>query len=196
MGKKRKDDITSTGGLSWRDLQDLNNLDPSKIVTMDEIHQNLANKGSFGSMQAYRNVLAGNAEVSGHKEQSSIFANSRGKDYFGNSFFDPDVVVNDNPYTNLNDLRAENQPWISKLTNGIGKGVVLAATTALEGVGLLYGLVGQGPTNVANGKSYLEGLWDNPITRALQSANEFSEEWLPNYYSQREQEDPMSLGIQ
>lgn len=111
-----------------------------------------------------------------------------GIDYLGNSVWDIS-----NPTTgdlsNLGDIRAENQPWYSKIGNGMAKAGVLALTTAAEFGGLVYG-VGQG-IFAKNDKSFLQDLWDNPITQALQNINELSEEYMPNYYTRHEQEDPL-----
>lgn len=133
--------------------------------------------------------------------RTPISQNSEGEDFWGNSVFDQDVVVGDFDIDRLSDIRAENQPWSSKLVNGIGKAGVLAVTTALETAGLLYG-IGQGIYNAAtndrektglgSGSAFLHGLWDNPITNALQSINEASEELMPNYYTQDEMENPFS----
>lgn len=109
-------------------------------------------------------------------------------DYWGRSSYD-NPTANEFEFSKLGDIRAENQPWYSKLASGVGKGVVLAATTALETAGLVYG-VGQMASNAFEGKNILSGLWDNPITNALKSLNDAAEDWMPNYYTQAEREDP------
>lgn len=83
------------------------------------------------------------------------------------------------------DIRAENQSGLEKITNGIAKGAVLAGTTFADGViGLPIGLA------KAIGEGKFSGLWDNEFSQAMQSINDMSERLLPNYYTREEQENP------
>lgn len=105
-------------------------------------------------------------------------------DYWGNSMFDPNTVTEDD-YQRLSDVRAENQPWYAQLGAGIAKGAILAGTTFLDGtIGLVVGGV-----NAA-----LEGdfskVWDNDFSKAMQAVNEASEQYLPNYYTEKEMNSP------
>ena len=110
---------------------------------------------------------------------------------YGNSMWDEGA--NEGQLDNLNDLRSDKQPWYSKIFNGVGKGVVLAGTTFLDGtIGFING-VGQGIYNLGDGDSntgFLDGLWNNETSKALKGINEAMENALPNYYSQYEQEHP------
>ena len=108
-----------------------------------------------------------------------------GSDYWGNSIFDTKAPLNPNEFAALNDLRSENQPWFSKIANGIGKGAVTLATTAIEG----WMLPVSAAMAISDGK--LSTLWNNPITQGLQMLSELSEEYMPNYYTQDEQEQPL-----
>lgn len=206
MAKKKSSDITKSGPLSYRDIRTLNALNQLTGNTLipateDDISQYAFDRGesdeTMGIMGATRQLN----DFEDRLVRTPISQNSEGEDFWGNSFFDPDIAVGSFDIDRLSDIRAENQPWYSKLVNGIGKAGVLAGTTALETAGLLYG-VGQGIYNAATndesetgmgaGSAFLHGLWDNPITNALQAVNEFSEEWMPNYYTQDEQENPFS----
>jgi hypothetical protein len=63
----------------------------------------------------------------------------------------------------------------------LAKGVILAGTTFLDGtVGLLVGL----GTAIAENK--FSGIYDNAVSNALKSVNDWAEEALPNYYSEAE----------
>ena len=199
MAKKKKTtptlvDITKTGYMNYKDLQNQNNsYMPGEIMSYEDANKYFYD-GSVPTMStALQAVKSYNANIEGSDEQSPIWKGSDGKDYFGNSVFDPDIVTDSDWQKwnsgNYNELRAENQPWYSQLLNGIGKAGVLAVTTAAELGGLIYG-IGQGIYNETQGKSFLQGLWDNPITNALQSINEYSEEYMPNYYTRDEQENP------
>ena len=86
---------------------------------------------------------------------------------------------------NLANTRGELQPWYAQIGAGLAKGVILAGTTFLDGtVGLVLG-AGQA---IAEGRS--SALWDNPFSKAMQSINEWSEEALPNYYTDAERNEP------
>ena len=103
---------------------------------------------------------------------------------FGDSVYDKNITF-ESQLDNLNELRANEQPWYSQIANGLAKGVVLAGTTFLDGtLGLLFGA----------GNALAEGrwsaLWDNDFSKAMQSVNEWSEQAMPNYYTQQEQEGP------
>jgi hypothetical protein len=192
-------DITQTGAQTWRELQTQNNnYQSGEVMSFDEVND-FFNNGKTPSMSSALQAVKGyNTQWEGYNEQSPVLRSSEGKDYLGNSVFDPGIV-NDAQWQEWNmgspnELRAENQPWYSKLVNGIGKAGVLAGTTALETLGLLYGAGHSMLETVGaledNKKSWLQDLWNNPITEALQNINEASEEYMPNYYTQDEQENP------
>lgn len=83
---------------------------------------------------------------------------------------------------NLNEVRAIEQPWYEQIGAGLAKGVVLAGTTFLDGtVGTVVGAANA----ISEGK--FSAFWDNPFARAMKEVNDWSEEALPNYYSQEEQ---------
>lgn len=107
---------------------------------------------------------------------------------FGESSYDPDLINQtdlDVMQNNPNEIRALNQPWYAKVTNGLAKGVILAGTTFLDGtVGLVTGI-----DEAFNRKGW-SGLWDNDFSRLMQTVNEISEQELPNYYSTQETEEP------
>lgn len=90
----------------------------------------------------------------------------------------------------LQDTRAEFQPWYSKITNGIAKGAVLAGTTFVSGtLGSLVGLI-QGSVEQDSSK-----IWDNGILQGMQQVNEWSEKAIPNYYSKAEREEPWTENV-
>lgn len=196
--KPKEIDITKTGPLGFRQLQRMNDISSPAMSDTSSLLEGLGiNDDSFQSLydpmaHAQQDVMS---PLAGTKTRTG------GGDFWGNSFFDSPSATQEQ-FVNLSDIRAENQPWYSKLVNGIGKAGVLAATTAAELGGLIYGL-GQGVYNAATFDSendiegegnragaFLHGLWDNPITRTLQAINEASEEYMPNYYTQDEQENP------
>lgn len=86
---------------------------------------------------------------------------------------------------NLANTRGELQPWYAQIGAGLAKGVILAGTTFLDGT---LGLVLGGTQAIAEGRG--SALWDNPFSKAMQSINEWSEEVLPNYYTDAERNEP------
>ena len=109
---------------------------------------------------------------------------------YGNSMFDPEGYATEGQLEQLNDIRAENQPWYAQIGAGLAKGVVLAGTTFLDGT---LGLILGGTEAIAKGD--VSRLWDNDFSRAMQSVNEWSEEVMPNYYSREELEEPWYKNI-
>lgn len=100
------------------------------------------------------------------------------------SMFDEEIT-SASQLDNLANTRGELQPWYAQIGAGLAKGAILAGTTFLDGtVGLLLGGV------QAIGEGRASALWDNPFSKAMQSINEWSEEALPNYYTDAERNEP------
>ena len=173
-------DITKTGALTYKDLQQENN---QNVLTPERFQQIMKDNNLVGSRQMADYVLAKNAEVTDREVQSPLYEGTKGRDYFGKSMFDNDIVVGDEDWQHLSDVRAENQPWYAKLGAGVGKGVALAATTFLDGtVGLIAGLAEMPDKGIS-------ALWDNEVSNALADTNRALEEILPNYRTEAEQEN-------
>lgn len=167
---KRYVDLTKTGPLSYRELRTLNNNLPEE----SELNAQYPS-GNVGVMSAFSNQGG-----YGYTESPSDYEES---------VYDPGMA-GQYEYENLQDIRAEEEPWYGKVANGILKGTILAGTTFLDGtIGLLYG------AEEAIRKGDVSQLWDNEFSRALQSVNEWSEKALPNYYSYSEQNDPWYTNI-
>ena len=155
-------DITKSGPMTYRQLQDANN-DPFASVRPQTISQYDINR------QAPQMVSSPLAETATP---------------FGKSMFD-EPTSTEEQFQNLGDIRAENQPWYAQIGAGLAKGVILAGTTFLDGtIGLLFG------AGTAINEGRWSGLWDNDFSKAMQSFNEWSEQALPNYYTKAEQEQP------
>lgn len=100
------------------------------------------------------------------------------------SMFD-EGITSASQLDNLANTRGELQPWYAQIGAGLAKGVILAGTTFLDGT---LGLVLGGAQAIAEGRG--SALWDNPFSKAMQSINEWSEEALPNYYTDAERNEP------
>lgn len=167
-------DVTKTGPQSYRDLQKANK----------EAFKNSSIQSPFADIKAPREYIQPSDVIYEGGEQSSIYIQSHGKDTYGSSIFD-NPYINEEEFHNLGDIRANNQPWYAKVGAGLAKGAVLAGTTFLDGtVGLIFG------AGTAIGEGRWSGLWDNDFSKAMQSANEWFEQALPNYYTRAEQEQP------
>ena len=114
-----------------------------------------------------------------------------GREGVGDSYYDK-YIGSLTDLENLDAIRGENQGWGMQIFNGAAKAGILAATTFIDGtVGTLFGLGNW----IATGE--FRGLWDNPISQALQDVNDWSESALPNYRSMQQQEadwwDPANM---
>ena len=178
-----KNDITSTGSLSYKELQKLNqqNIEPTKD-DLDFI--NRYNQSIAKSRQVYESFFDPRTK----HIQSSLAQNGQG-DFWGNSIFDEDVAIGIEA-DNLEDTRAENQPGIAKLGAGFTKGVVLAGTTFIDGtLGLLVGTAEAIAEGMSGGsfKDAASKLFNNSVSNSMAKVNEAMEEILPNYRTQEEQ---------
>lgn len=111
---------------------------------------------------------------------------------YGESTYD-DAIQNVSQLEDIQDIRAQEQPWYAQLGAGIGKGVALAGTTFLDGtVGLVTGIV-EGIGAKISGDSWGDSvakLWHNEVSDGLANLNKNLEEWLPNYRTYEELENP------
>lgn len=169
-------DITKTGPQGFRQLQQVNSADFSSEVS-PEVREFIEKKRqkaqSFTLYDPYRQA-----------EQEVSSPLSRATYSWGESMFD-DTTATEEQFQNLGDIRAENQPWYAQIGAGLAKGAILAGTTFLDGtVGLVLG------AGTAINEGRWSGLWDNDFSKAMQSVNEWSEQALPNYYTEAEQEQP------
>lgn len=99
---------------------------------------------------------------------------------YGESVYDEDAG-GINFLDNLQETRAQSQPWITKVGGGIVKGTSLAATTFLDTfAGTAAGIINAAATGT------FSGLWDNPVTQGFNALNENLEKLLPNYYTAEE----------
>lgn len=100
------------------------------------------------------------------------------------SMFDEDIT-SASQLDNLANTRGELQPWYAQIGAGLAKGAILAGTTFLDGtIGLLTGAI------QATAEGRWSALWDNDFSKAMKAVNEWSEEALPNYYTDAERNEP------
>lgn len=173
-------DITKSGPMTFRDLQKAN----------QEPYTNLSPEFRSFSMNVGANTAPTSLyDARAHGEQMIQSSLEGTATPWGESMFD-EPTATEAQFQKLGDIRAENQPWYAQIGAGLAKGVVLAGTTFLDGtVGLVAGV----GTAVTEGR--WSGLWDNDFSRAMDSVNKWSEEAMPNYYTQAELEQPWYTNI-
>ena len=121
-------DLTKTGPISYRDLRSLYN-------NLPEEPEAIANMPGPPGMDITLD-RAGKINWDPNTD-------------FGESIYDPGIA-NTDQIKNLQDVRANEQPWYAQWGAGLLKNMGLAATTFLDGtVGLAYG-IGQGISNLAD----------------------------------------------
>lgn len=93
----------------------------------------------------------------------------------------------------IKDRRAENQWGITKIGLGVAKGAITAGTTFLNNTGgLIYGAY-QGISNKGDNNdntNFIDGLWNNDITRATKAVSDWMEDTFKIYSSTKEDEAP------
>ena len=172
--KQKNIDITKTGPMGFRALQQANNLTEGIEGVSDEFLDKLRKIES--ETPPISPALIG---VQPDTDIMSPLAES--ETGWGESRYDSPTATEEQ-FRNLGDIRAEQQSGLSKIANGLGKGVILTGTTFLDGT---VGLVVGAGTAIKEGR--WSGLWDNDFSKTMQAINEKSEELLPNYYTEGEQ---------
>lgn len=173
-------DITKSGPMTFRDLQKAN----------QEPYTNLSPEFKSFSINVGANTAPTSLyDARAHGEQMVQSSLERTATPWGESMFD-EPTATEAQFQELEDIRAENQPWYAQIGAGLAKGAILAGTTFLDGtVGLIFG------AGTAINEGRWSGLWDNDFSKAMQSFNEWSEQALPNYYTRAEQEQPWHENI-
>lgn len=168
-------DITKSGPMTFRDLQKAN----------QKPYTNLSPEFKSFSMNVGANTAPTSLyDAKAHGEQMVQSSLEGTTTPWGESMFD-EPTATEAQFQELEDVRAENQPWYAQIGAGLAKGAILAGTTFLDGtVGLIFG------AGTAIGEDRWSGLWDNDFSKAMQSVNDWSEQALPNYYTRAEQEQP------
>lgn len=171
---KKNIDITKAGPQNYRQLQNANN-ELYSTPAIDKFRKNYIPIGR--NMDPYVNAT------------QEIRLPDTGSTSWGESVYDkPNTTIDALQY--IGDLRAEEQSAAAKLSAGVAKGGILAATTFLNGtVGLIAGL-GEWATT---GK--VSKVWDNDFSRLMDDITEKSEQILPNYYSDKELNSPWYTNI-
>lgn len=148
---------------------------------------------------AYKNFTPPNWKDNSTRRQGLIDSGpieSVGVEEFGESRYDKKMSQL-SELKDLNESRANIQPWYDQIGAGILKGGVLAATTFADGVaGTIIGAMNalSNTDKIADSDNPWRELGsqfiNNPFSVYMQDINEKVESVLPNYYTKAEQEDP------
>lgn len=172
--KPKEIDTTKTGPAGYKQLQEAN---AAQFNTTGLGQDYLQAQEDLEDMYSPTSLFDARA----HAQQAVTSSLAGDRTPWGGSMFDK-TSVNEYEFNNLQDIRANNQPWYAQLTAGIAKGGILAGTTFVNGTAGLVAGIG---TAIAEGR--ISGIWDNDVTRFMDHINELSEEALPNYYTEKEQ---------
>ena len=176
------EDITKTGALNWRQLQNINafkesgtpDIPPSGNVETSDEDRKAADLQRILSSSI-------NTYNRGDNRPVGIAASKAG---YGDSKYDENVY-SERDLENINDLRYSQQDSGAVLANGAIKMLGLAGTTFLSSFGnLVVGI----PTAIGEGR--FSGLWDNPFSQAMSGIDNLMEENFTNYVSDYQQQSP------
>jgi hypothetical protein len=99
------------------------------------------------------------------------------------SFYTGSRYEQTRPFTDFEEMAAQQQSGFEQFRNGIGKMVGLGATSFVSGTaGLLYG-IGSAASTLK-----FSNLYNNPVTQMMDQAQSGMEDYLPNYYKKSEQD--------
>ena len=120
-------------------------------------------------------------------------------DYWGKSRFDRrNPFLEDEQFDRVADLRAQEQSWTNKLLNGTIKMLTTAGTTFLDNtVGFLWGVTAGIKNTIDDNPetNFWRGLWDNEFNKAMVSVQDAMEKVAPNYYTEKELNNPWYKNI-
>ena len=111
---------------------------------------------------------------------------------FGNSKYDAPFTFQYSDEA-IRDNRWREQSALTQIGAGLAKGAVIAGTTFLDGVAMWTYGIGKGIANKFDDdpkSGFWDGIWNNEITKAMQSINELAEDVFKNYYSTAQEEGP------
>lgn len=174
------EDITKTGPVGLKGLKGINQ--QSNKQHWDELLSHIKQTTSRGLTEEYT------------PQQSTDIGWQAMTTGYGESMYD-EAIQSSSQLENIQDIRALAQPWYAKIGAGTAKMGVLAATTFADSMlGTVAGIFNVASEAInGNIQSASDAWWkfiDNPISAGLQQVNEASERWLPNYYTQYEQQAP------
>jgi len=157
-------------------------MEEERIVNLGGVNQPIP---SPGTLQNPGNQIPGNSPsprdmflgIMKQNQSTSVAPIPTSSFYTGKRFEET------RPFTDYEEMAAQQQSTFDQYRNGLGKMVGLAATSFVSGTaGLLYG-IGSAASTLK-----FSNLYDNPVTRLMDQAQSGMEDYLPNYYTKAEQD--------
>ena len=173
--------------------------DPREIGVSGLKGLNTRTSNNRDYIAAYKDFTLPNWKDNSTRRQGLIDSGpieSVGVEGFGESRYDKKMSQL-SELKDLNESRANIQPWYDQIGAGILKGGVLASTTFADGIaGTIIGAMNvlSNADKIADSDNPWRELGsqfiNNPFSAYMQDINEKVESVLPNYYTKAEQEDP------
>lgn len=154
-------------------------LDVDKYEALKESINNFSRKTDSWNGQNYADRLTNGNVIQLDKRYDGPLAD------YGSSRYDEDTMF-DPTADKIQNQRFENQSGLTQIGAGLAKGVVTAGTTFVDGVAMLTLGVAKGIKNKLDddpNTGFIDGMWNNEVTKTMQSINELSEDIFKNYYS-------------
>jgi len=172
------------------------------IKNLNEQVQNALLESSYGNYltnKSLRNKEMTNTDYlaeSNFGSAKQLYLNQDEGAEYGQSKYDYEngVMFNANADAIQNN-RFERQSGLTQIGAGLAKGIITAGTTFVDGVammtlGLVKGVANKLDDDPTTG--FLDGMWNNEITKAMQSINDWSEDVFKNYYSTNQERNTWS----
>jgi hypothetical protein len=97
------------------------------------------------------------------------------------SFYTGNRYPESRPFTDVEEMAAQQQSTVDKWRNSVGKMAGVAATSFVSGTaGLVYGI------GAAWKDQKFSSLYNNDVTRAMDDSMKYLEDYAPNYYTKNE----------
>lgn len=154
-------------------------LDVDKYEALKESINNFSRKTDSWNGQNYADRLTNGNVIQLDKRYDGPLAD------YGSSRYDEDITF-DPTADKIQNQRFENQSGLAQIGAGLAKGVVTAGTTFVDGVAMMTLGVAKGIKNKLDddpNTGFIDGMWNNEVTKTMQSINELSEDIFKNYYS-------------
>ena len=135
--------------------------------------------------EKYKNKELGTVIANPYRNITPLITSTEDRSQYDQGFVLP--TQGGDPFAELQETRAQNQPGVDQLANGLIKGVGLMVTTFAD----TYGGTVAGIANmIVNGseQGYINAFVNNPFSNAMQDINDSMESSFANYRTKAEQE--------
>ena len=173
-------------------MEDINGLDGIRVNDIgNEIEYNEEQPSIPKRRRSiFRNGHYADALTNGNVEQLDLRYDGPIAEY-GQSKYDEENGMMFSPTAEkIKDNRFERQSGLTQIGAGLAKGVITAGTTFVDGLAMMTLGVAKGLGNMGDSDpktGFWEGVWNNEVTKTMQSINDWSEDVFKNYYSSNQE---------